>query len=255
MLPADAPRSIVVVPCFNEARRLDAAAFVAHAATNPDTHFLLVDDGSTDRTLACLRELAASCGTVAVLALPRNVGKAEAVRRGVLAAMERRPAYVGYWDADLSTPLAEIGRFAAILQAEPKLLLVMGARVQLLGRDIVRSPTRHYAGRVFATAASMVLRLPVYDTQCGAKLFRVTDRTPELFNEPFTSRWIFDVEILARLMDAGIGDPLHVVYECAVDQWHNVPGSKVAPLDFLRAGLELARVFRRYGPGIARLRR
>ncbi len=249
------PVVAIVVPCFNEAARLNVDAFLALVRANRRTRLLFVNDGSTDATLAVLTGAAAACGGgIDVLNLTRNCGKAEAVRCGVLAALKLDPEFVGYWDADLSTPLSDIDNFAAVLAGAPALLLVTGARVQLLGRDIVRSPTRHYLGRVFATAASMVLRLPVYDTQCGAKLFRVTSRTAELFGEPFGSRWIFDVELLARLMDGDHGDPFTVVYEYPVARWHNVAGSKVGSKDFLRAGLDLYRIFRRYAPGIRRMR-
>ena len=70
----------------------------------------------------------------------------------------------------------------------------------MMGTDIRRSAVRHYTGRLFATAGSLVLGVPVYDTQCGAKAFRVTDALRAALAEPFVSRWAFDVEVLGRLL-------------------------------------------------------
>src|SRR5436309_1538575 len=136
----------------------------------------------------------------AVLDLSRNGGKAEAVRRGVVSALERPPDFVGFWDADLATPLSELPSFVDVLARNKETQMVFGARVRLLGRDISRRPSRHYVGRVGATLISSTLGLPVYDTQCGAKLFRASDMFRDLFAAPFVSRWIFDVEIIARLV-------------------------------------------------------
>jgi len=243
--------TIVVVPCYNEAERLPVERFRRYAAEAPAIRFLLVDDGSRDRTLEVLRGLEAERpDAFGVLALPRNAGKAEAVRRGILAGLEAGARYVGFWDADLSTPLEAIGDLRAIMEERPEIEAVFGSRVQLLGRAIERHAWRHYLGRVFATAASLALRLRVYDTQCGAKLFRASDRLAELFRDPFRARWIFDVELIARLIRQRRGTALpgaeSVIYEFPLLEWRDVPGSKLKARDFARAAVDLARIYRAY---------
>ncbi len=127
--------------------------------------------------------------------------------------------------------------------------MVFGARVRLLGRKIERRPIRHYLGRVFASLASMVLQLPIYDTQCGAKLFRVTPDLLEVLDLPFESRWIFDVEIIARFltlhrMDTDFGK--RAIYESPLHQWEDVAGSKVKMFDFVTSFWELIRIRFKY---------
>ena len=245
------PRTLLVVPCYNEASRLDLAAFRAFAASDSSVAFLFVNDGSSDATVDRLRELeAGDREAFAVLDLPRNSGKAEAVRLGLGVAFKSNAGYVGYWDADLATPLDEIARFVSVLERLPGIEVVFGARVQLLGRSVRRSPVRHYLGRIFATAVSAVLGLPIYDTQCGAKLMRRTARLEAIFATPFGVNWTFDVELLARLIRARAGTDLpparEVVYELPLERWHDVAGSKVKPTDFFVAFFEIGRIWYRY---------
>ena len=242
----DAAKTWVVVPCYNEAARLPGDSCFAFAKAHPELRFLFVDDGSTDSTRALLDELASGCEGISVHGLSPNQGKAEAVRQGMLEALDAGATYAGFWDADLATPLDEIPRFVETLDAHPETAALFGSRVKLLGRSIERNAARHYLGRVGATAISMTLRLPVYDTQCGAKLFRASDATRELFAEPFASGWIFDVEIIARMIRAhraGVGpDPLASIRELPLQAWRDVAGSKVRAGDFVRAMVELLRI-------------
>jgi len=249
----DAPSrdTFVVVPCYNEESRLPGEALLDFAGRHDFVRFLLVDDGSLDRTgelIDALRDR--SPGAIESLHLERNSGKAEAVRRGVVSAIDAGARFVGYWDADMSTPLDEVPRFRRILEEKPTLELVLGARVLMLGRDIQRSALRHYLGRCFATCASLTLGLAVYDTQCGAKLFRVTEHTAGLFGEPFLSRWLFDVELLARLTQAyqraGLGPVEDVLAEAPLHAWRDVQGSKIKASYWVKAPLELLRIWRRY---------
>jgi dolichyl-phosphate beta-glucosyltransferase len=252
--PNQHPRTgevIVVVPCFNEALRLQTQAFSDFLDRSANVTLVFVDDGSTDDTPLVLERLRQRCPRqICTLRLGENVGKAEAVRRGIRVALRRQPALVGYWDADLATPLDAIPQFASVLQARPKVDLVMGSRVALLGRDIRRSAARHFTGRLFATAASIVLGLPVYDTQCGAKLFRLTPRLSELVSRPFRARWIFDVEILARMVSqaqstkSGFAPP--TIYEYPLEQWRDVQGSRLKLVDYVIAGIDLAAIYWRY---------
>lgn len=257
---ARADRAVVVVPCFNEAKRLPVQAFHDFLAQTSDVTFVFVDDGSTDDTPQILEQLRQRHPrNICTLRLGANVGKAEAVRRGMRAALRRQPTFVGYWDADLSTPLDAILRFVEVMQARPAVNLVMGSRIALLGRDIRRSTVRHLTGRVFATAASLVLRLPVYDTQCGAKLFRKSPSLRTLLSQRFRARWVFDVEILARMVsiaDHSTTDVPHPqIYEYPLEQWHDVGGSRLQVIDFVVAGLDLAAIYWRYMRHSARSQR
>lgn len=248
---------VVAVPCFNEARRLPSQEYSSFLNCSPNVTLVLVDDGSTDDTPLIIERLRQRHPRqMCTLRLSSNVGKAEAVRRGMRVALRRQPVAVGYWDADLATPLDAINQFVGVLKARQDVDLVMGSRVSLLGRDIRRSPLRHFMGRAFATAASVVLRLPVYDTQCGAKLFRVTPGFRELISTPFRARWIFDVEILARMVSttqptgSNVASPK--IYEYPLDQWRDIDGSRLKLLDFVMAAIDLAGIYWRHRPGVQR---
>jgi len=238
----------IVVPCYNEAARLDVDAFREFRPPNLSLRFLLVNDGSSDDTASVLESLRDSDpGRFIVHNLPANRGKAEAVRQGILLAFQQRPKMVGFWDADLATPLEIIPEFCDMLAQNARLQIVTGARVKLLGRDIQRRPLRHYLGRIFATAASTVLGVPIYDTQCGAKLFRATAEIRTLFEQPFRTSWVFDVELLARFLrnrKAEAAEPAtSAIYELPLTEWRDVAGSKVKPRDFFRAFFELATIY------------
>jgi len=136
-----------------------------------------------------------------------------------------------------------------VIEGSDELEMVFGSRISLLGRHVNRRAARHYLGRVFASTVSIVLRLPIYDTQCGAKVFRITPELTQVLRDPFLSRWVFDVEILARYIALHDGSSafLHeAIYELPLARWDDVAGSKVGPGDFLIAFLDILRIYRRY---------
>ena len=240
-------RCIVVVPCYNEESRLQPRQFSEFLASDDQVNFLFVNDGSSDGTLHVLQSLRAKHpDRIEVLDKQPNGGKAEAVRRGMLHAMALGGfAYAGFWDADLATPLDVIPQLLSKLAASPQLQMIFGSRVRLLGHAIHRKPIRHYLGRCFATAVSIVLGLPIYDTQCGAKLFRITPVLHSIFALPFQSRWIFDVEIVARFLTIHNRDAsfaFDAIYENPLPRWDDVAGSKVRPGDFFVAFCELWKI-------------
>jgi len=242
------PEVCLVVPCYNEADRLEGDVVLACAGAHPAYHVCFVNDGSGDGTAAMIDALKArDPARIQTLHLARNGGKAEAVRQGVLhAAAAKRFDVIGYWDADLSTPLDELPTLLAELDADPRCLLAMGARLKRLGSRIDRHGARHVLGRVFATAASLILDLPVYDSQCGAKVFRAA-LADVLFGEPFSTPWLFDVELLARLRNhLGKEGVLDAVVEVPLRQWRDVGGSKLGPMQMAAAPAGLMRIYRRY---------
>ena len=237
--------TIIVMPCYNEARRLNPAPLRDFLIRQSRCALLMADDGSSDQTLQVLETLREQIpGQVGVHRLEEHRGKAEAVRQGILRAFDLGPRLIAYWDADLATPLETIPQYIAVMDRLQEVQMVIGCRIPLLGHAIQRRPLRRWMGRVFSRTASSVLGVPVYDTQCGAKIFRATDFTRALFAEPFRSAWIFDVEILARMRVAlGRQDMSRRIYEFPLESWHEVPGSKLKARDFLKATWELAAIY------------
>lgn len=231
----------LVVPCFDEASRLREAQF-SRLVSDSRVSLVFVDDGSRDDTRGVLERFASAHPGTAVVVLDDNLGKAEAVRRGLLRARQAGTDWVGYVDADLATPVSEILRLVDLASQRPDLTVVMGSRLALLGRDMERSPFRHYAGRIFATGASITLGKAVYDTQCGAKLIRNGTALERAITAPFRSRWAFDVELLGRLDRAGVAPD--EFWEEPLETWSDQPDSKRTLRSAVRATLELVLICR-----------
>ncbi len=243
--------TVLVVPCFNEAARLPLDAFRQFVRNRPEARLLFVDDGSLDNTNERLRDFCAEIHPFAsLLSLPKNVGKAEAVRQGCLAAFATAARYIGYWDADLATPLEEVAHFRDALRQRPRVEIVYGSRVRMMGRSIQRTPLRHFLSRTFANMAAFTLGLACNDTQCGAKLFRASPMMELVLRRPFLTRWLFDVEILARIIRGARHAELppvdEMVFEIPLTTWHDRAGSKVRWHDFPKAFVDLVRIRSHY---------
>ncbi len=240
-------KTTIVIPCYNEASRLPTEALATYLDGHPQVSFVLVDDGSTDSTFEVLTHFAAARPAKArVVRLEKNSGKAEAVRQGMLVALDDGADFAGYWDADLATPLHYVDVFVEQMN-KGDAVVVFGSRVRLLGRHIERSAARHYIGRGFATIAGLALKLPIYDTQCGAKLFRASAGVRRLFEKPFELGWTFDVELFARILaleeQGRRVDPTRQLVELPLEEWRDAPGSKLRPAHFARIALELGKLF------------
>jgi dolichyl-phosphate beta-glucosyltransferase len=238
----------LVIPCFNERNRLPHRRVLDAVQQCAGLSICFVDDGSTDGTIELLTALQAKAPAhIDVIRLEKNRGKAEAVRQGILHVTQSKQFdVVGYWDADLATPLDDLNDLTSALTANTDCLLAMGARVRRLGSSIDRYWWRHVTGRVFATFASLILGLPIYDSQCGSKIFD-RDTAAILFRDPFLTRWLFDVEILARLRArVGVSGVLQSVVEVPLRRWVDVGESKLRVTYLLRVPIDLLRIHLHY---------
>lgn len=214
-----APRWSIVIPAFNEARRLPRylAEVVAYFEGRDEPYEILVaDDGSTDGTADAVTATAHAHPAVRVLRDQRNEGKGAAVRRGMLAARGDRRLFA---DADGATPIVELKRLEAALAAGAD--IAIGSRARLdPSVSVTARPHRVLAGRVFSWAVRRMGLPEVLDTQCGFKAFTASVAA-DLFGRLRTRGFAFDVELLLLARAAG-----YRVAEVPVN-WTDQPGSKV----------------------------
>ena len=231
----------IIVPCYNEASRLNLEAFINFGNQFSDVHFLFVNDGSTDATNEKLKTIESSTPNTQIIKLLKNSGKGEAIRQGLVEALKKDFSFIGYLDADLSTSLQEfykLHKFAQQQDAD----FVLASRVKKIDTVIERSFTRHIAGRMIATVIDKRFNLGVYDTQCGAKIFKPST-IDTIVLQPFYTKWFFDVEILLRIKR--LNQKLNC-FEVPLSKWHNVKNSKINLLSFPLVLKELSILSRKY---------
>lgn len=235
-------KTCIVVPCYNEGNRLGVSSFLEFLKNRPHS-ICFVNDGSNDNTLDVVHSIKKNYPEkVEVVDLTKNSGKAEAVRQGFFAALKKQEyEYIGYMDADLATPLTEVDFLLS--HFSNKIEVVIGSRVKRLGSDIKRYAIRHYLGRIFATMASVTLDLEVYDSQCGAKIFR-KETAKKLFSKPFESKWLFDLELIYRLKNVHPAEFNKVILEVPLRTWREQGDTRIRFFDFITAPMELLKIKR-----------
>lgn len=236
----------VVIPCYNEEQRIPLDKFKDFTRSNQMFDFCFVNDGSKDKTAVVLEKFVHdNPGRFYFCDQQPNQGKAEAVRKGInyILAIGNYD-FVGFLDADLATPLEELPGLYRVVEERRSVQMVMGARLKRLGANVVRKNTRHYMGRVFATVVSVLYRLPVYDSQCGAKLI-ASGLAVKIFDKPFHSQWLFDVELILRTREL-FPESATIIYEYPLNEWIEKGGSKIKFTHLLRMPGELLKIYRHY---------
>ena len=232
------PQLTIVVPAFNEGERLGATLpkILGHlSGSGTETELIIVDDGSTDDTAAVAERTLAESGSVEarLLRYEKNRGKGYAVRLGLLAASADIALFS---DADLSTPVSEVGKLVDPIR-NGECDLTFGSRAldrKLIG---VHQPwRREQGGRIFNLIVRVATGLPFWDTQCGFKAFRMSVCRP-LIEAALIDRFGFDVELIYLAHLAGLR-----LREIPV-RWDHDPASKVSVLrDSVRMFDEVRRI-------------
>ena len=236
----------LVIPCYNEESGLALQEYRDFIKQNPMVSLCFVNDGSKDGTMRVLEELKTTFpNRISLLSYAKNEGKAEAIRRGIHLSNEKYDhSLIGYLDADLSTSLKECTALTTYLKNS--VVFAFGSRIMKIGSTITRNPYRFIIGRIIATIISSILGIKVYDTQCGCKLF--TKQLSEMvFETPFISRWLFDVEIFQRIIALyGRESALGKMIEVPLEQWIDKGQSKVKPIYFFRLWYDLYKIDQLY---------
>lgn len=240
--PGKGVRVSLIIPCHNEAARLSGEKVLATLKLLGErAETVLVDDGSTDGTGGVIRGIEAKSPAVKTLSLPKNIGKGEAVRTAMLEAAGRGAEYVGFCDADFATPPDGVAEVFAGLASDRSAEAAIATRNSPESENISRHPLRKVLSYFFSLISSFVLKRRITDSQCGAKFFKNTPNLIKALEEPFISRWGFDVEIIGRLEAAQ--DETGTV-EVPLKSWREKLPSRLNPLSMVATLFEMAEINR-----------
>ena len=225
----------VVIPCYNEEKRLLSDEFREFAHKNLGYHLCFVNDGSKDKTLEVLQELVKGYEDhISVYDCEKNGGKAEAVRLGMLhLAKQSQFDYIGFLDADLSTDFEDFNDLASTI-SNSKYKMVFGSRITRMGADIEKESTRAIISKTINFIIRKTLGMEIKDTQCGAKIM-TKDVIENTFKNKFITKWLFDVEIFMRMKKVyGAKETKDLILEQPLKRWIHADGSKLSMKDSIK---------------------
>lgn len=232
----------IIIPCYNEEKRLNTQK-IKHLIKNSDVDVYFANDGSIDNTIKIISEFSTYFpNRTKILDYSVNEGKASTIYKSLnIIQKENKYDYIGYFDADFSTPSDELIRMINDLRNN-NYQLIFGSRVLLLNAKINRKWQRHIIGRIIITLINLKFKLGIYDTQCGAKIFS-KDLIQTAFSKPFYTSWLFDVEVFIRLKRENL---LENACEFTLKEWRDVEGSKLSWKTSLKILKELNLLFKNY---------
>jgi glycosyltransferase involved in cell wall biosynthesis len=231
-----------VIPFFNEFQRIDSSYFSDLFSMPCD--FILVDDGSTDRTSNILTQWQHDQSNVKIVRLPDNLGKAEAIRSGCLVALSSNTYQgIGFLDADASVSVGDVcDIYEHFISKNNEYVAFWKSRIFLAGRDIRRSFYRHYVSRFIASIFGSICPTLPYDTQCGLKVFKATEKFHQAIQYEFETRWFLDLEIYLRIYES---DKPPLIWEIPCLAWREIPNSKLRFKQYLIVLKEFAVVVKK----------
>ena len=233
----------VVIPCYNEEKRLLSDEFINYIDKHSGYHLCFVNDGSKDRTLSVLQVLQKGREDfITVYDCEKNGGKAEAVRLGMLHMAKKTDLdYIGFLDADLSTDLADFDDLVKTIETS-EYKIVSGSRIARMGANITKESARKIISLTINFIIRKILRMDFKDTQCGAKIFH-KDVIDIAFKEKFVTQWIFDVEIFKRMgIYFGLKNAKSMLCEQPLKRWIHADGSKLSMKDSVKIIFQLAQI-------------
>ncbi len=238
----------LIIPCYNEGERINSKAFIEFIKTTDNYHLCFINDGSTDNTIEILKEMKRACPEqVSIINMLINKGKAAAVRNGAKYLYTFNDIeYIGFIDADLSTDFNDFNKLVNTLKFNENLDMVYGSRRKEKNDNIERNIFRDFFSRIVKMVIYMILRLPIEDTQCGAKVFR-RKVIPIAYGYKFLTKWLFDVEIFIRLKNNyGLNKIMDKIYEQPLERWNDVEGSKLGVKDAFMIPMKLVSIWYSY---------
>jgi glycosyltransferase involved in cell wall biosynthesis len=165
---------------------------------NENVHLIFVNDGSNDHSEKLLLEIKSRYPEkLEIVYQEIRTGKAEAIRAGMLRGLNSGAySYFGFIDADLAVPLTDIVLIAEKLKEEHR-NMGFGIRTDVNKINVHRTLIRKAMGNLFKAYLHRILKFHVADSQCGAKVF-AAGIVPALYQAPFQTRWLSDIELLIR---------------------------------------------------------